>query len=83
MGTEEKVALLRRDVTAAQRRAAGADQAVLKTEAREEAARHDLEAEFGFSAPEKVQAELARLEAELETEAAEVRRQLELAGGTQ
>jgi hypothetical protein len=82
MGIEETVARLREDVTAAQRRHAGADARATQAEARAAAAREDMQAEFGVSTVPAARQRLADLERQLEEEAAGVREQLELAGGT-
>ena len=80
---EERVRRLRREVTEHQRRRATADAAVTVAEAREAAARDSMQEEFGFSGLGEAKAELARLDAAMETEAAEIERLLELAGGAQ
>jgi hypothetical protein len=81
MGLEETVARLREDATAAQRRHASAAAQAEQAGARAGAVREDLESEFGVTTVEAAKAELAGLESKLATEAAEVRRQLGLAGG--
>jgi hypothetical protein len=81
MGLEETVARLREDVTAAQRQHASAAAQAEQAGARAATVREDLESGFGVTTVEAAKAELARLESKLATEAAEVRRQLGLAGG--
>lgn len=83
MGIEETVERLRADVTAAQRRHASAAVLEQKADARAATVREDLEAEFGVITVEDARKKLAALEQQLETEAAEVQRRLDLAGGTQ
>jgi hypothetical protein len=82
MSIEETVAQLRAEVTAAQRRGAGADAQAVQAGARAASLREDLKAEFGVSTVEAARQQLAVLDRQVEEEAAEVRRQLELAGGT-
>lgn len=81
MGIEETVAGLRADVTSAQRRHASASAQAEKADARAAAVREDLQAEFGVATVEDARKKLADLEQQLATEAAEVQRQLDLAGG--
>lgn len=82
MSIEETVARLREDVTGAGHRHASADVQAARAEARAAALREDLQAEFGVSTAEAARQQLAALDRQVEQEAAEVRRQLELAGGT-
>jgi len=83
MSIEETIAGVRRDVTAAQRRAAGADANLAQAEARVGAAREDMQAEFGVDTVASARAFLGELGTRLLAEADEVSRQLELAGGPQ
>lgn len=81
MGIEETVAQLRGEVTAAQRRHASADAQAQQATARAAAVREDLGEEFGVTTVAAAREKLAELERQLETQADEVRRQLDLAGG--
>lgn len=81
MDLEETVAQLRGDVTAAQRRHASASAQATQASARASAVREDLESEFGVTTVAAAREKLAELEKQLAGEAAEVRRQLDLAGG--
>jgi len=82
MGIEETVAELREAVTGAQRRGAGAEARAAQAEARAASLREDLRAEFGVETTAAAREKLAGLDQQVEQEAAEVRRLLELAGGT-
>jgi hypothetical protein len=82
MTTEQEIAAIRRDQQDAQRRQATATAGQAQAEARAQAARDDLRAEFGVSTVEEARTALAGLRQRLEAEAAEVRRQLDLAEGT-
>jgi hypothetical protein len=82
MTIEQDIAAIRRDQQAAQQRQATATAGRTRAEARAAATREDLQHEFGVSTVEEARAELAGLRQRLEAEAAEVRRQLDLAGGT-
>lgn len=81
MGIEETVTRLRSEVTAAQRRGASAAAQAQKAEARAATVREDLESEFGVTTVAAAREKLAGLETQLATEAAEVQRLLDLAGG--
>jgi hypothetical protein len=83
MSAEEKVTQLRGAVSAAQQRHARAVTGLTAAEARAAAAREDLQAGFGVSTVAQAEEKLAQLERDLEARAAEVRRQLALAGGGQ
>jgi hypothetical protein len=83
MSAEEDIARLRQDVEAARRRHDSASAAAGQAEARASATREDLQAEFGVASVTEVRAVLADLDAQVEAEVAEVRRQLALAGGSQ
>jgi hypothetical protein len=80
---EQTVVALRKDVTAARQRHAGATAGAAQAAARAEAVREDLQAEFGVSTVAQAQEQLAALERQLEDEAAAVRSQLEQAGEAQ
>jgi predicted NAD-dependent protein-ADP-ribosyltransferase YbiA (DUF1768 family) len=77
----EQVAQLRKRREAALERATRARVEADRAHARAEAAREALAAEFQVSTPEEAAALERQLEQELETEAAAVREQLDLAGG--
>jgi hypothetical protein len=81
MSVEATVAVLRKDVTAAQNRHASASAQAAQADARASAIREDLAAEFGVATVAEAREKLAALELQLEAEAAEVRRLLDLAGG--
>jgi hypothetical protein len=83
MGIEETVAKLRGEVTAAAQRHALAEAGLVQAQARAEAARGDLQAEFGVTTVQAARTMLADLRQQMEAEAAEVRRLLAIAGGTQ
>jgi hypothetical protein len=83
MSTDEVIAQIRRDAAAARQRHDSARAGQVQAEARAAATREDLQAEFGVSTGVEVRALLADLDAQAETEAGEVRRQLALAGGAQ
>lgn len=68
---------LRRDVTDAQRRHAAAVAGVTGAEARAEAVREELRAEFGVGTLEESRALLLRLRRQVDERAAEVRAHLE------
>lgn len=68
---------LRRDVTGAQQRHAAATAGVTGAEARAEAAREELKAEFGVGTVGEAEALLAQLRQQVEERAAEVRAHLE------
>jgi hypothetical protein len=82
MDLEETVARLRGEATAAQRRHASASEQAARAGARAGALREDLSAEFGVTTVAEAKQKLADLEGQLATEAAEVQRLLDLAGGT-
>lgn len=82
MGIEETVAQLRGEVLAAQRRHAGAEQRALQEETRAGTLREALQEEFGTASLAQAREKLAALVKEFEDEAAEVQRQLDLAGGS-
>jgi hypothetical protein len=81
MGIEETVAQLRGEATAAQRRHASASAQAEQAGARAAAVREDLGEEFGVTTVADARTKLAELERQLETQAAEVQRQLDQAGG--
>lgn len=83
MGIEEEVARLRRDAASAQQRHARAVADVAQHDARAEAVRENLRDEFGVDTVAAAREKMTGLKARMETEAAEVRRQLELSGGEQ
>jgi len=81
VGIEETVTRLRADVTAAQRRQASASAQAEKADARAATIREDMEAGYGVTTVAAAREKLTGLEAQLATEAAEVQRLLDLAGG--
>lgn len=81
MGIEETVAQLRGEVTVAQQRHASASAQAERADARAAAVREDLGEEFGVTTVAAAREKLAALEDKLTTQAAEVQRQLDLAGG--
>lgn len=81
MGIEETAKQLREAVTDARRRHASASEQAALADARAAAVREDLTAEFGVSTVHEAREKQAELERQLEGEAAEVQRLLELAGG--
>jgi hypothetical protein len=83
MSTEEVIAALRRDETAARQRHARAEAGLVQAEARAAAAREDLQAGYGLSTVEECRAALAELDGQMAAEADRVRQQLALAGGAQ
>lgn len=83
MGIEETVARLRRQASEAQQRHAVAGGQHVQAQARAGALREDLKTEFGVATVAEAQVCLADLEAQLESEAAEIMRQLQAAGGAQ
>lgn len=82
MTTEQDIAALREDVQAAQERGATAKARLAQAQARAEAARDDLQNEFGVTTADEARTALAELRQQLEAEAAEVRARLRQAGGT-
>jgi hypothetical protein len=81
MGIDETVARRRKQVAEAQRRGAGASAAADAARVRAQALREELQAEFGVSVVALARVVLADLDEQLEQEAAEVDRLLQLAGG--
>jgi rubrerythrin len=83
MSIDDDIARLRKDAAGARTRHARAEAELAQEEAKAAAAREDLRAEFGVSTTEEARALLAGLDAQIESEATEVRRKLAQAGGAQ